>query len=167
MLSSKDFNFAYGFRPIYYFSRVFGLMPFTLTYNSNGKIDGQKIKVIDILWFVISITMNLVMIFMISGSTQYLHHVKSTSLILEGGDHLLLLLSAIFDVILMGFDMCIRFKLMEILKNIDNFDDEVRVVLHVLQTNSFHVQTIFRLQKSECISTTWKTIVKHGSAVSY
>lgn len=125
MPSSRDFNFVYGFCPIYYFSRLFGLVPFTLVYNSNGTIEGQQIKVFDIMWFVISITINLIMTFMISGSTQYLNHVKSTSYILEGGDHLLLLLSAVFNIILILFGMSIRFKMVEILINIDNFDAKV------------------------------------------
>lgn len=131
MVNPRDLNFAYGFRPIYYFCRAFGLMPFTLIFNSNGTIDGYKIEVIDILWFMISIAINSIMTFMISGSTQYLHEVKSTSFILEAGDHVLLLLSAIFDVILLGMDMCVCFKLVEIVKKINSFDDEVRVVCRI------------------------------------
>lgn len=81
MPSPKDFNFAYGFRPIYYSSRIFGLMPFTFVYNSKGKIDGSKVELVDILWLIISITINLTMAFMILGSTQYLYYVKSTSIV--------------------------------------------------------------------------------------
>lgn len=127
MVNLTDFNFAYGFRPIYYFSRVFGLMPYTLIYNPNGTIEGHKIKAIDMLWFIISIAINLIMTLMILESTQYLHEIKSTSFILEGGDHLLLLLGAIFNFIIIGMDMGIRFKLMDIFKNINTFDEEVRV----------------------------------------
>lgn len=128
MPSPKDFNFAYGFRPIYYSSRAFGLMPFTLVYNSNGTIDGQKIKVVDIIWFIISISINLFVTFMISGSTQYFNYVESASLVLEGGDLLLLLLAAIFNTMMIGFGICIRFKFVDILKNIENFDDNVRAL---------------------------------------
>lgn len=154
MPSPKDFNFAYGFRPIYYFSRIFGLMPFTFVYNSKGKIDGLKVGLVDILWLIISITINLTMAFMILGSTQYLYYVKSTSFILEGVDYFLLLVAAILNTTIIGFGICIASKLVGVLKNIDSFDDNVRVPFHLLQKYFVLSETIFRSKKSESILTT-------------
>lgn len=47
--------FSYGFQPIYYFSRVIGLMPYSLVYNSNGEIQEHRIYIRDGLWLATSI----------------------------------------------------------------------------------------------------------------
>lgn len=52
--SLKKENFEYCFRPIYYFSRAYGQIPFTITYYKNGAIDGVKIYKRDYIWVAIS-----------------------------------------------------------------------------------------------------------------
>lgn len=47
---SKKIDFAYNFRPNYYISRVFGLMPFTIAYDLNGDIQGAKFTKFDRLY---------------------------------------------------------------------------------------------------------------------
>lgn len=49
--------FSYGFRPIYYFSRVIGLMPYSMVYNLNGEIQDHRIYIRDGLWLVTSISL--------------------------------------------------------------------------------------------------------------
>lgn len=48
----KD-TFAHGFRPIYIISRAFGLMPFSITFQSNGDVQKSNVSKFDVLWFAI------------------------------------------------------------------------------------------------------------------
>lgn len=54
-----ELNSGHSFTFIYYFSRVFGFMPFTIVYDSDGKIQAARIRTIDILWFMITIGLYL------------------------------------------------------------------------------------------------------------
>lgn len=49
--------FSYGFRPIYYFSRVIGLMPYSMVHNKNGEIQEHRIYYRDGLWILTSISL--------------------------------------------------------------------------------------------------------------
>lgn len=122
---SKNFNFMYSFRPIYYFSRAYGFLPFTIIYNSRGTIHGIEVQTFDILWFGISIIMNSILAFMISIDTELLQDSKGGSIILVGGDYLAHIFSMVFLVLSIGTDMCIRYKLVDILKKINKFDEKV------------------------------------------
>lgn len=52
-------NFDHAFRPIYYMSRVFGLMPFTIHYDSNGIPQKLIVRHIDWIIFLIFIIISL------------------------------------------------------------------------------------------------------------
>lgn len=121
----------HSFRPVYYFNRVFGLMPFTITYNSRGSIHGFEVGTFDILWFIVSIIINLIYAFMISNDTHLLQNLKMESIILVGGDYLTDIFCIIFDVLLIGTDMCIRYKLVDILKKINTFDEKVNHFIYL------------------------------------
>lgn len=125
MKLAKKVNFMYSFRPIYYFSRAYGFLPFTIVYNSRGAIHGHEVETLDILWFGISISVNLMLAFLISKDTEFLQDSKDGSIILVGGDYLAHIFTMIFDTILIGMDMCIRYKLVDVLKKIHNFDEKV------------------------------------------
>lgn len=121
----RKFNFAYTFRPIYYFSRVFGLMPFKITHYPNGTIHGFEISTLDIVWFIISIGFNLMLVYFVVDNSQHVENLKNMSIILVGGDFILQVFSMIFDIILIVIDMCVSTRLVWILKKINAFDEEV------------------------------------------
>lgn len=54
--------FSYGFRPIHYFSRAIGLMPYTVVYNLNGEIQEHRFHIRDGLWLLSSICLYLLVI---------------------------------------------------------------------------------------------------------
>lgn len=54
-INSKKLTFAHSFKPVYILCRIFGFMPFTIAYDSNGAIQSARIGVIDFMWFLISI----------------------------------------------------------------------------------------------------------------
>lgn len=118
----KKFDFVYCFRPVYYFSRMFGYMPFTIIFDSNGSIKGSKIRVLDISWFILSVFLYILSTFMHFRNIEY---PKNTSFVLIGGDFLLLKLSLLFSILNVVMDMCNRFKLVDILKNFNSFDEKV------------------------------------------
>lgn len=122
---TRKLNFAYTFRPVYYFCRAFGLMPFKITYYSNGTIHGFEITTFDIMWFIISMGFNLILTFFMIDNSQHVENLKDMSIILVGGDFILQVFSMIFDIILIVMDMCISSRLVRILKKINAFDEEV------------------------------------------
>lgn len=122
---SRNFNFVYSFRPIYDFCRLFGLMPFSFTFNSNGTLNGFEIGTFDILWFIISLILNLTLAFMLSTDLYYMNEIKIQSVILDGGDFINQIFCSVFDAILIAIDLCICSKLVQILKKINIFDEKV------------------------------------------
>lgn len=123
--NSKKRNFFHSFRPIYYFSRSFGFMPFSIVCNSNGTIQGPTIRSFDMFWFTFSIFLYLSSAFLSFKNAQFLLNSNSTeSVILIGADYFILLSGLIFGAIIIVMDMCNRFKLVGILKNIKIFDEE-------------------------------------------
>lgn len=50
MLNSKEYDFAHCFRPIYYCSRIFGFMPFSIVYDSSAAIHKPSPRAFDLLW---------------------------------------------------------------------------------------------------------------------
>lgn len=123
MPEMKQFDFAYTFQPVYYFSRVFGFMPFTIEYDTNGKIHGPKLRLIDILWFILAIFLYILSIIVHFRNVE--QYSKDSSFILIYGDYLILKLNLIFIILIVVLDMCNRFKLIDILKNINTFDEKV------------------------------------------
>lgn len=115
-------DFAYTFRPVYYFSRICGFLPFTIVYNSDGSIQGPKVRVFDITWFILSISLYVLPAFMHFRNIDYL---KNQSFILIDGDFLLLKLGLVFCILVIVMDMCNRFRLVLILKNVKSFDEKV------------------------------------------
>lgn len=124
-VNSMRIDFVHSFRPIYYFSRVFGLMPYTITYSSHGSIIGCEVKMFNALWFIASLTINLTLALMISKDTLYLRNPQIASNILSGGDYFLEIYGTIFNVVLIVMDMCMRSKFVNILQKINVFDEEV------------------------------------------
>lgn len=115
-------DIIYSYRPIYYFSRFFGLLPFSLRYDSNGEIQMPKISKLDGVWFVISIVIYLALAKMVSLSIEIQKNASSPILIL--GNKLLLMFGLIYGAIMIVENMCSRFRFVGILKMFTAFDKE-------------------------------------------
>lgn len=122
---SKNLNFADSFRPIYYFSRVFGLMPYSIIYDSNGDVQEPKVRTLDVLWFVISMCIYILMA-VILYQEMNISNLNTSVYILLLGEFVLLMLTLIFGAQVIGMDMCNRFRIIDILKKINTFDKEAR-----------------------------------------
>lgn len=56
-------NFEHGFRPLYYFSRLAGLWPFTIIHHSNETNLRARFDYFDGLWFVLTVCLYLALAF--------------------------------------------------------------------------------------------------------
>lgn len=126
VVNSRKFNFFYSFRPIYYFARTFGFMPFTLVFNSNGSIQGPNVRIFDILWFIIAIAIYILSAIVVLQNTE-LAEIGSNieSAILKNTDFVLLVFMLFFGALIIVMDMYNRFKIFTIIKSINTFDEEV------------------------------------------
>lgn len=121
---SKTFDFVYCFRPVYYFSRIFGFMPFTVIYDSNGTIQGPKIRVFDILWLILSMFVQILSPILYIQNRKFSIYDISLAILIRS-DAIVITMRTVFNISAIIMDMCNRYKLMEILKKINNFDEEV------------------------------------------
>lgn len=121
-------DFAYSFLPIYYFSRFFGLMPFSLIYDSDGEIQAPRISLLDGVWFIISIC---VYVFAAFTNFQIVTLPKEMPLasLLYFGHYILLIQGLLVCTIAIGLDMYNRNKVVAILKTFIAFDKEVSVAI--------------------------------------
>lgn len=119
-------NFAHCFRPIYFISRVFGLMPFSIVYYPNGDIHKPKVTIYDVLWLVFSL---VAYGYGISVMLSYMNGDKETfasdSRILNGGYAMSYSLGLVLGSLSVILDMSNRFSLIDIVKKFDIFDKEV------------------------------------------
>lgn len=120
----KD-NFAYSFRPIYFFSRAFGLMPFSITYDANGEIQEPRISRLDGLGFVIGICIQLISTYSHIRNMKTSKDPNNASSFLMLCDYLLYVAVMAYGILLRGMNMYNRFKLVNILKEFTMFDKEV------------------------------------------
>lgn len=118
---AQQINFSHSFRPIYYFSRVFGLMPFSITYDSNGEAQCSRIRIFDGIWFVISMLIYSSSVYCIV--LRFEKQSSSTFVVIVGNTFLLM--SIIYGVGAVAMDMYNRFKFFEIVKSFSVFDKQV------------------------------------------
>lgn len=118
-------DFVYSFKPIYYFSRVCGLMPFSIIYDSSHKIHKIKVCAFDVLWFVISIYLYLYVAFISYKEMTYPKSRNMPKNIMILGDSFILIFVLLFGAMNIIIDMCNRVKLSEILRMFTAFDEEV------------------------------------------
>lgn len=129
-LHSKRINFFHRFRPVYYFARTLGFLPFSIVCDSNGSVQAPNIRVFDILWFTIAMSIYILSAIIVTRSTEYLEFGSNIEFaVLRITDYLLLVLMLLFGALIIAMDLCNRFKLVGILKNINAFDEEVKMYL--------------------------------------
>lgn len=122
----EKINFSYSFRPIYYFSRVFGLMPFSITYDSNGEAQRPQIGIFDGIWFVFSMLIYSSSVYFIA--LKLMIRTSATFVVIVGNTFLLM--SIIYGVGAVAMDMCFnRFKFTEIVKSFTVFDKQVNLTI--------------------------------------
>lgn len=122
---SRELNFVYSFRPIYYYSRLLGLMPFSIIYDSNKEPQKPKVRVSDGLWFVVSICFYCMMAIVSYEARKHSRNSsKGSSYVLILGDSFHLISGLLIGALTIAMDMCNRHKLVGILRKFTAFDRE-------------------------------------------
>lgn len=118
LLDEKDF--AYSFRPIYYFTRIFGLMPFSLVRDKNTKAQRPRVSILDGFWFIISIC-----IYLWGAYVSTVHIMQFGAIIVSKANFVVRIFGLIFGAFLIVVNMLNRFKLVNIFNDFAIFDKEV------------------------------------------
>lgn len=112
-------DFTKSLQPLYFFSRAFGRLPFSLVSNLNGEIQRAHIKIFDVIWFALSISVYLFLFI------YYFKNISNTS-------NILVLCNSIAAFALLGLhlitvlmDLYNRERFIDILKKFGNFDKAV------------------------------------------
>lgn len=120
----KKLNFAYSFLPVYYFSRVLGLMPYSFSWDSEGELQAPQVNLVDGIWFLLSIC-----IYVLAAFTNFQTIILPKEMKIESalyfGHYALLIQGLVICAISIGMDMFNRNKLVAILKAFIEFDKEV------------------------------------------
>lgn len=119
----KDYDFVYCFRPFYYFSRIFGYMPFSINLDTNNVIYRPAINAFDILWFVFAI-----IVYISTGIACYIQMSKASytsSVVLNNGGWLMFVLTMAFGTLTIVLDMYSRFGFVDILNRFNRIDGKV------------------------------------------
>lgn len=120
----KKLHFTYSFLPIYYFSRILGLIPYSFICDSEGELQAPRINLIDGIWFLLSICIYLLAAFTNYQTIALPKEMKIASA-LYFGHYALLILGLVISAISIAMDMWNRNKLVAILKAFNEFDKEV------------------------------------------
>lgn len=123
----KNVHFTRVFRPIYFFARICGFMPFSVQHSdTQSEHFVPRIGIYDFVWFAISMSFYLAMIINTFCGKIVLPHESNAQLnAIVVGNHLLRLMILLFSIFALIMDVCNRYKLVNILNDFSIFDQEV------------------------------------------
>lgn len=119
---SKEIDFTDSFRPFYYFARIFGYLPFTISYDSNDSMYRPVVGAFDIVWFIISLCLHIFVVIVLLPIT---HISYASSSISNDSSRLMLIVSLSFGILIIAMDMLHRFKFVDIFNKFNRIDDAV------------------------------------------
>lgn len=121
---SKVLTFKDGFHPNYQYARAVGLWPFQIIHNTIESNEKTRVRLIDILWFFVSIAVYLTATYYSIDDIKYTEDgsAKSYVVIIYYIFQITALVSGAFSIIL---DMLNRNLLLKILEKFTTFDHEV------------------------------------------
>lgn len=123
-VQSNEINFALSLRPIYKFSRAFGLMPFTIVVDGKCNFKETRVRPLDIAWLIISISLCLMMA-IVYYQTVELPKGQNVSTVLVFGDAMLIIVGLMYSCTIIIMDLINHCKIIAILKMFNSFDNEV------------------------------------------
>lgn len=142
----KQTMFA-GFRPLFCFSRITGLMPFSIVCNSNGEVQSCKVKVVDVVWFVISICVCILLAIWNSYCLySNISHHSPAMIVLNATGPILSILCFTFSALFYAINMWNRQKFLGILQNLERFDKEVSFNILYIESFPMYLIVMFLIQ---------------------
>lgn len=129
-------HFTHVFRPIYYFNRLCGHMPFSIVQSLNDKFHHQsRVSVFDVLWFIISICIYTGLASCICwylNRALSLYAVKPILYFLASTINGLRLINFLCGILMLSMDMCSRQRHVYIFNKFTAFDRKVSVRHRIL-----------------------------------
>lgn len=124
---SRVINFVDIFRPVYYFLRFCGQMPFSIVPSlHSGALLQPRVNKRDAIWFFISMCLYTAMAWRTFYKLTAKLDENKIVCVLFTGNSLLHVMTMVFGVVKLVMDMCNRYKLVRILNKFSQFDQEVR-----------------------------------------
>lgn len=123
--SRKPFTLYDCVRPVYIASRICGLLPFSISCDSNGRFQDARVGLFDALWFIGSIAINSTLIYFLIISIRE-HPLTIGFSILQVGSRILTISAYTLIIIAIILDMINRKRLINILQGLFSFDKSVR-----------------------------------------
>lgn len=123
----KPSNFYLCIQPVYITSRAFGVLPFTIHYNSqHDHIEKVSVNMFDIVWFFGSILINLLLAYWVLSTLNESSSQLQSAILLFGG-RVLLIVGLLTSPLAIVLDMINRNRWLQIANGIFAFDKEVRM----------------------------------------
>lgn len=123
--SKKSPDFISSYRPMYYFSRFFGLLPFSFVYDLNGELQAPRISIFDGVWFVVSIVFYVLLAI---SSYQPVEIKHDPAPLVTVSNALILTVGFTNGIVMIVMNVCVRFRFTTILKTITAFDKEASYI---------------------------------------
>lgn len=120
----KPLTFYDCSRPVYLMSRLFGLFPFTVHYDSNGCMQRAAVGAFDGVWFIGAITLNLFLAYLMLIQVKSSIEEKSSAKFIAG--RIIFTVNFVMVVAFIVLDMINRHRLVNTIKEIIKFDTSVR-----------------------------------------
>lgn len=117
-------NISESVKIAYRAARIYGLLPYTINYNSNGEIDSCSVRAFDILWFIITVTTSVT--FSVFGFFALTPTADIRTTVLLLGGRIILIGSVLLTAISIVLDELNRHRIVDMLKTITFFDKEVK-----------------------------------------
>lgn len=139
-LMKKELDFMDCLKPMNYFLRTLGLMPFSIYRVPNGNILKSKVRKWDVMWslFTLCIYSSCVFISLEYGNLQQESHAHNKSFIhiYRGviAHNLHTTLGVIFCILFVTMDMCNRNEIVDLFNKFVIFDKEVTNFTNVAQS---------------------------------
>ena len=120
-------HFADTFRPMYYFSRFCGQLPFSIVQSEHNENVKPRVSKFDVLWFAISLCLYGVVTWRTCNTPIDAFNTNKTEYVLIIGNSLLHIVTMMFGIVKLMMDMYNRYKLVNVLNKFTQFDQEVRI----------------------------------------
>lgn len=121
-------DFTLTFQPIYYISRIIGLIPFSISFDLNGEPQRPKVGKFDSIWLIISISVYLYGAWSFIKKFESPSDPQESSYIIIYIDNAILVIGLLLGVLAVVLDWWNRYKLVEILEKLLIFDKEVKMI---------------------------------------
>lgn len=122
---TKIINFTDIFRPIYYFARFCGQLPFTIARNPTDEFHQARVTRLDAIWFILSISLYAAVSFRTAKILTIEINANETEHVLFVGNAALHIITMAFGILKVVMDMFNRRKLVDMLNKFTKFDHEV------------------------------------------